>query len=53
VHTHDDILYPKYLLSIYVLPEEGSRRPKHVGEFIVTKQIFIHKYLELVGINTM
>jgi len=31
VHTHDDILYPKCLPCIYVLVEDGSRRPKYVG----------------------
>jgi hypothetical protein len=35
VLTHDDILYPKCLLCIYVLPEDGPRRPKHVGEIII------------------
>jgi hypothetical protein len=53
VHTHDDILYPKYLLSIYVLPEDGFLMPKHVGEIIMTKQIYMQEYLQLVGINTV
>jgi len=39
VHTYDEILYPKCLLCIYVLPQDGLRRPKHVGEIIMTKQI--------------
>jgi hypothetical protein len=51
--TYDDILYPKCLLCIYVLPEDGPRRPKHVGEIIMTKQIVMHKYLQLVGMNTV
>jgi len=44
VFTNDDILYPKRLLCIYVLPADGPRRPKHVGEIIMTKQIFMHEY---------
>jgi len=48
VHTYDDILYPKCLLCIYVLPQDGPREPKHVGEIIVTKLIFMHEYLQLV-----
>jgi len=36
VHNYDDILYPKCFLSIYVLPEDGSRKPKRVGEIIWT-----------------
>jgi len=44
VLTYDDILYPKCLLCIYVLPEDGSCGPKHVGEIIITKQIFVHEY---------
>jgi len=51
VHTYDDISYPKYLTCIYVLPEDGPRRPKHVGEIIMTNQIFMHEYVQLVGIN--
>jgi len=39
VLTYDDILYPKCLLGFYVLSQDDSRRPKHVGEIIVTKQI--------------
>ena len=53
VPTHDDILCTKYLLCIHVLPEDGSRRPKHVGGIIMTKQIYMHEYLQLVGINTL
>jgi len=34
-----DILYPKCLLGFYVLHQNDHRRPKHVGEIIVTKQI--------------
>jgi len=41
VLTYDEILYHKSLLFIYVLPEDGTRRPKHVGEIIMTKQIFM------------
>jgi len=36
--TYDDILHHKYLLSIYVLPEDDPRRPKHVEEITMTKQ---------------
>ena len=39
VLTYDDILYPKCLLGFYVLHQDDPRRPKHVGEIIVTKQI--------------
>ena len=53
VHTYDDILYPKCILCIYVLPEDGSLRPKRIGEIIMTKQIFMHEYLQLFGINTL
>jgi len=53
VHTYDDIFYPKYILCIYVLPEDGLCRPKYVVEFIMTKQTFMHEYLPLVGINTV
>ena len=53
VHTYDDILYPKYLLCIYVLHQDGPCRPKHAGEMIITKQIFIYEYLQLVAINTV
>ena len=53
VHTYHDILYPKCLLCIYVLLEDGSRRPKHIGEIIMTKQIFMHEYLQLFGINIL
>jgi hypothetical protein len=35
VHTHDDVLYPKYLVCTYVLPMDDSRRPKNVGEIIM------------------
>jgi len=38
VLTYYDILYPKCLLCIYVLPEGGLRRPKHVGEIIMTNK---------------
>ena len=48
VLTYDVILYIKYLLCIYVLPQDDSRRPKNVGEIIMTKQIFVHEYLQLV-----
>jgi len=40
------------VFSIYVFPQDCSPRPKHVEEIIVTKQIFMHEYLQLVGINT-
>jgi hypothetical protein len=53
VLTYDDILYHKSLLCIYVLPDDGSRRRKIVGEIIVRKQIFMHEYVPLVGINTV
>jgi hypothetical protein len=46
VFTHYDILYNKCLLCIYVLPEDDLRRPKFVGEIIMTKQIFMHEYLQ-------
>ena len=48
VLTYDAILYIKYLLCIYVLPQDCLRRPKNVGEIIMTKHIFIHEYLLLV-----
>jgi len=38
--TYDAILYIKYLLCIYVLPEDGPSRPKNVGEIIMTQQVF-------------
>ena len=50
--TYDDILYIKCLLYIYILPEDGFSRPKHVGEIIMTKQIYMHEYLRLVVKNT-
>ena len=53
VHTYDRILFPKCLLCIYVLPGDGLRRPKYVIEIIITKQIFMHEYLPLVGINSV
>jgi hypothetical protein len=53
MHTYDDTLYHKCLLCIYVLPEDGPRMPKHGGEIIMTKEIFMHEYLQLVGINTV
>jgi hypothetical protein len=53
VLAHDDMLYPKCLLCIYVRPEDGPRRPKRVGEIIMTKQVFMHEYLQLVAINTV
>ena len=49
----NDSLHPKCLLCIYVLPDDDPRRSKHVGEIIVTKQIFMHEYLQLVEINTV
>jgi hypothetical protein len=51
VITYYDILYDKCLLCIYDLPQDGPRRPKHVREIIKTKHIFMHEYLQLVGIN--
>jgi hypothetical protein len=53
VPSYHDILYHNYLPSIYVLPEDGRYRPKHVGEIATTIQVFMHEYLPLVGINTM
>ena len=50
-HSYDDILCHKCILCICVLPEDGHLRPKHVGEIIMTKQIFMREYLQLVGIN--
>jgi hypothetical protein len=50
VHIYHDILY-NYLPCIYVLPEDGHYRPKHVGEITTTIQVFMHEYLSLVGIN--
>jgi hypothetical protein len=50
VLTYDDILYHKHFLFIHVLLEDGPQRPKHVGEIIMTKLIFMHEYLQLVGI---
>jgi len=52
VHTYYDILYPKYPPCIYVLPEDGPRRPKHVGEIIMKNNV-MHEYLLLIGINTV
>jgi hypothetical protein len=43
----------KCLLCIYVLPQDGPRRPKHVGEIIMKILIFMHEYLQLVGINRL
>jgi hypothetical protein len=37
VPTYDYVLCPKCLLCINVLPQDGPRRPKHVGEIIMTK----------------
>jgi hypothetical protein len=37
----------------YVIPKDGLRRPKHVGEIIMTKQIFMHEYLQLAGKNSV
>ena len=48
IHNYDDILYPKHLLCTYLLPDDGPRRPKYVVEIIMTKQIFMHAYLQLV-----
>jgi len=53
VPTHDIILCTKCLLCIYVPSEDGSRRPKHVGGITMTKQIYMHEYLQLVRINTV
>jgi len=53
VLTYDDILYHKCILCIYVLPEDGPRRPKIVVEIIVRKQISMDEYVPLVGINTV
>ena len=50
--TYDDILYPKYILCIYILPQDGSRMPKHVVGIIMTKNC-MHEYLQLDGINTV
>jgi len=52
-HTYDDILFPKSIFCIYVLTEDGPRRPKHAGEIIMAKQIYMHEYLQLVAINTV
>ena len=41
VPTYNDILYTKYLLCIHVLPQDGSRGPKHVGGIIKTKQMYM------------
>ena len=35
-------MYPKYLPSIYVLPEDGPSWPKYVGEIIMTKKYKIN-----------
>jgi len=51
VLTYDEILYIKCLLCLYVLPEDGPCRSKNVGEIIMTKQIFMHEYLQLDGKN--
>ena len=48
VLTYDGILYYKCLLCVYILPQDGRRRPKHVGEIIRTEQIFMHEYIQLV-----
>jgi hypothetical protein len=53
VLTYGEILYQKSFLFIYVLPEDGTVRPKHVGEIIMTKQIFMHEYLQLGGIKAL
>jgi hypothetical protein len=52
IYTYENILYPKWLFYIYVLPQYGPRRPKNLGEIIMTKQIFMYEYLQLVVINT-
>jgi hypothetical protein len=52
VYTYNDISYPKCLLCIYVLPEDGPRRPKNVGDIIMKNNV-MHEYLLLVAINTM
>jgi hypothetical protein len=44
VHTYHDNLYHKYLLCIYVLPENGLRRPKHVRE-ITTIIFYARKFI--------
>jgi hypothetical protein len=41
----------RYFIS-YVLPEDGPRSPKHVGEIIMKKEILLHAYVQLVGTNT-
>ena len=41
--TYNDILYPKGLLCVYILPVDGSRKPKQVEEIITTNQIFVHE----------
>ena len=46
VLNYDAILYPKCLPCNYVPPENGPLRPKHVWEIIMTKQIFMHEYLQ-------
>ena len=43
VLNYDEILYHKSLLFTYVLPEDGPRRPKHLREIIMTKQIFMQE----------
>jgi hypothetical protein len=53
VLTYDDILYHKCILCIYILPQVDSRRPKYVGEIIMKKPIFMHEYLQSVGLNTV
>jgi len=51
--TYDDFLYHECRLCVYVLPQDGPRRPKFVGEITVTKQNFMYEYVQLVGINTV
>ena len=51
VHTCDNILYRNCLLCIYVLIEDGPRRPKHIVEIFMKKSM--HEYLKLVGIKTL
>jgi hypothetical protein len=40
VHIYNNILYPKFPVYMYVHPEDGPRRPKYLGEIIMTN-IFI------------
>ena len=44
VPAYEDILYHKCLLRIYVLPEDGPRRPKYLGEIIMTKILRMNIY---------